>query len=188
MRFGLLVLATSAASIAVSPAVVAAQAAPPAASAQRPPARPDDVKSVDAIITALYASISGKLGEKRDWDRMRSLFTPDARMVPLVMPPGQPLQARSLTVDDYVTRSGPMIEQQGFAEREIHRVVEEFGPFVNVWSTYSGGFATPNAPVMRGINSIQLMNDGTRWWVVAISWLAETPTNPLPAKYLPKGG
>jgi len=36
------------------------------------------------------------------------------------------------------------------------------------------------------VNSIQLMNDGERWWVVSIYWLGETERMPLPKNYLPK--
>lgn len=36
----------------------------------------------------------------------------------------------------------------------------------------------------RGINSIQLMNDGKRWWIVTIFWQGEDEKNPLPEKYL----
>lgn len=42
----------------------------------------DDVKSLDGIIRALYASISGEKGVPRDWDRFRVLFAPDARLIP----------------------------------------------------------------------------------------------------------
>jgi hypothetical protein len=37
---------------------------------------------------------------------------------------------------------------------------------------------------MRGINSIQLFNDGTRWWIITIYWQHESPDDPLPEKYL----
>ena len=47
-----------------------------------PAAKPADVNSVDAIITALYSVISGPKGQPRDWDRMRSLFLPSARLIP----------------------------------------------------------------------------------------------------------
>jgi hypothetical protein len=33
---------------------------------------------------------------------------------------------------------------------------------------------------VRGINSIQLFHDGTRWWVLGIAWDNERPGNPLP--------
>ena len=51
--------------------------------AASPPTDPDDVASVDAIIDALYAVISGPAGEQRDWDRFRSLMLPEARLIPL---------------------------------------------------------------------------------------------------------
>jgi hypothetical protein len=37
---------------------------------------------------------------------------------------------------------------------------------------------------MRGINSIQLFNDGTRWWVVNIFWDSERQGLTIPDKYL----
>ena len=38
---------------------------------------------------------------------------------------------------------------------------------------------------MRGINSIQLVNDGKRWWIASVVWDTEQPDNPIPAQYLP---
>jgi hypothetical protein len=37
---------------------------------------------------------------------------------------------------------------------------------------------------MRGINSIQLFNDGSRWWILSIYWQHETPQHAIPQKYL----
>ena len=34
------------------------------------------------------------------------------------------------------------------------------------------------------LNSIQLWNDGKRWWIVSVFWQAETADNPIPEKYL----
>ena len=56
----------------------------------------------------------------------------------------------------------------------------------HVFSTYeSRRAATDEAPFARGINSIQLFDDGTRWWIISVYWQGETPTIPLPATYLP---
>jgi hypothetical protein len=41
---------------------------------------------------------------------------------------------------------------------------------------------------MRGINSLQLMNDGKRWWIVSLMWEGENPKLSLPAQYLPATG
>ena len=56
-----------------------------------PAAKPEDVSSPEAILAAVYSVISGPKGQTRDWDRMRSLFLPDARLI--LSPPCQPLQA-----------------------------------------------------------------------------------------------
>ena len=51
-----------------------------------PEANPADVASIDAIIAAAYDSISGPAGQKRDWERERSLYYPDARLIPTAKP------------------------------------------------------------------------------------------------------
>src|ERR1700680_850842 len=52
-----------------------------------PSAKAEDVKSPEAILHAVYRAISGGKGQARDWDRMRSLFVPDARLIPAVAAP-----------------------------------------------------------------------------------------------------
>jgi hypothetical protein len=93
-----------------------------------------------------------------------------------------------LSVDDYVTRAGARLEATGFFEREIHRVTEQYGNVVHAFSTYesrrTADLAEP--PFSRGINSIQLLRDGDRWWVVSIFWDSERPGNEIPARYLPR--
>jgi hypothetical protein len=165
---------------------VAAQtpAAPQPVDLSGPAAHLDDVSSVDAIITALYDVISGPSGQARDWDRMRSLFIPGGRLVPAVQRPGGVTTVRLMEVDDYITAIGPRLESIGFQEREVARRTEQFGQIAHVFSTYEGHMET-EPTVVRGINSIQLLNDGTRWWVVTVFWDSERPNNPLPAQYLP---
>ena len=154
----------------------------PAPGVAIPAARPNDVMSVDSILAALYASISTPAGTKLDPDRFRSLFAPDARLIPT-----GPRGIRSLTVEQYIRGSFPVIEQNGFYEREIARTVEQFGGIVQAFSTYeSRHSAADPAPFARGINSIQLYNDRQRWYVVTIFWQAESAGNPIPAEYLPK--
>ena len=147
--------------------------------------RPDDVSSIDNIIAALYDVISGSAGQKRDWDRFRGLFAPGARLIPTGRRPDGTHAMRTLTPEEYATNAVPRLERNGFIEREIGRRVEQFGGIAHVFSTYdSKRLATDSVPFARGINSIQLLNDGKRWWVVTIFWDSERPDNPLPARYL----
>ena len=154
-------------------------------SGHTPTANPADVSSVDNILGALYDVISGPAGKKRDWDRMRSLFVPGARLIPTVAQQGDGFVSRVLTVDQYIERATPFFEKEGFFEREAARRVDQFGQIAHVFSTYESRRAPDDAkPFLRGINSIQLMNDGKRWWVVTIFWQGEDANTPLPEKYL----
>src|SRR5687767_12968510 len=149
-------------------------------------ANPADVATLDAIMKAVYEVISGDAGQKRDWDRFRSLFHKDAKLIPSGKNPQTGVQgARFLTPEDYVTRSGPNLEQNGFHERELARHVDQYGNIAQVFSTYHAFRKKDDKdPFMRGINSFQLMNDGKRWWVINIYWQAETPDTKIPEKYL----
>jgi hypothetical protein len=153
-----------------------------------PPADAKDVESIDAIVGALYDVISGPVGQPRDWNRMRSLFVPTARMIPVGVRPDGVALMRLLGVGDYIASSGPILLEKGFRERELARRTEQFGHIAHVFSTYEGTIEGEEHP-MRGINTLQLMNDGKRWWIVSLMWEGESPTLSLPAQYLPaKGG
>ena len=159
------------------------QAMPPDTPAV-PPAKPDDVKSIDSIIAATYDVISGPAGD-RDWDRFRSLFIPEARLIPVdAGPSGGTARYRVYSVEDYVNRAGGSFKQKGFFESEVSRKQEQFGHIAHVFSTYESRRVKGEKPFARGINSFSLFNDGQRWWVVQIMWDAESPTQPIPEKYL----
>ena len=149
------------------------------------PANAKDVESVDAIIGALYNVISGPAGEKRNWDRMRTLFIPEGKLMATGKRQDGTMGKRVMTPEDYISSSGPFLEKEGFFEREIGRKTDQYGSVVHVFSTYdSKKKLEDEKPFMRGINSIQLWNDGKRWWIVSVFWQAETPDNPIPGKYL----
>jgi hypothetical protein len=155
------------------------------ASPAPPAANPKDVASMDAIIKALYDTISGPAGQQRDWNRLRSLFISGARLIPTGTRPTGEAGVRVLDVEAYIESSGPYLLKNGFFEREIARRTETFGNIAHVFSTYDSRHKADDAkPFSRGINSIQLLFDGTRWWVVTIFWDAERPDNPIPKKYL----
>ena len=155
------------------------------ATAPSPAADPKDVATMDAIVAALYDVISGPAGQKRNWDRFRSLFVPGARLIPTGRRPTGEVLSRVRTPEEYIQGSQPLLEKNGFFEREVSRRVEKFGNIAHIFSTYeSRHTADEEKPFARGINSIQLMNDGKRWWIVTVFWQGEDEKNPLPADYL----
>jgi hypothetical protein len=109
-------------------------------------------------------------------------------MIPVGVRPDGVALMRLLGVGDYIASSGPILLEKGFRERELARRTEQFGHIAHVFSTYEGTIEGEEHP-MRGINTLQLMNDGKRWWIVSLMWEGESPTLSLPAQYLPaKGG
>lgn len=147
-------------------------------------AKPADVNSIEAILAALYDVISGPKGQPRDWDRMRSLFVPNARLI-RCQPKGNDGTAsvRMMSVEDYINRAGPRLKELGFTEREITRRIDRFGHMAQVFSTYETRLDGAKEIAGRGINGIHLFWNEKRWWVVTIMWDAESPAQPIPADY-----
>ncbi len=147
-------------------------------------ANPDDVRSMDSIIAALYDVISGPAGQHRDWNRLRSLFVPNARLATVGHRPNGDVVVQHFTVDEYVARATPFFEKESFYEGEIARRADVYNHLAQVFSSYASRHAPNEKPYQRGINSIQLLNDGNRWWIVTVLWEHEMPGHPLPRKYL----
>jgi hypothetical protein len=144
-----------------------------------------DARPVIGVIAALYDVISGPAGKPRDWNRLRSLFAPQGKMMAVGMRPDGSSPATVMTVDDYIARVTRPFNDAGFYEMELARGSDSFGQIVHVFSTYESRHAPGDAkPFQRGINSIQLYNDGKRWWIVNLLWHAEGDKYPLPERYL----
>lgn len=148
-----------------------------------PKANPDDVRTPHNIIAALSASISGPAGSPRDWNRFRSLFVPDAgRMVITRVPKDGPTDVSVLGIEDYIRRSSGSATPQGFYEIPIAYDIESFGRMTHVYESYGLHRTRDDKPYVRGVNSFELLSDGTRYYVLQVYWDTERADNPLPAK------
>lgn len=172
LRFLLLLLFA-----AIPPALLQGQATTIAA-------RTSDVATIDSIISALYASISGPVGEPRQWDRFATLFHPDARLIPTRCPGAGPCSLRVLTPATYRQGSDSFLVSEGFTETELVRRTERYGSIAQAFSSYASFRRGETTPFARGINSIQLFWDGSRWWVLQVFWDSERPNNPLPPDFV----
>lgn len=133
------------------------------------PALKSDVSTLDGILHALYEVLSGPAGQPRDWERYRSLFIENARLI-VVVAVGEKPHARQLTLEDYIRRVEPIFAVEDFWERETSRQTETFGRVAHVLSAYES-LRDPNRPPFEhGANSMQLFYDDSRWWVVSIMW------------------
>jgi hypothetical protein len=149
-----------------------------------------DVQSVDAIITALYESVSFPPGSEPDWERMARIFHPGCRLVPMrkagvlaAVMTGEGFKAR---FDEAEKQMG--IRAKGFHESEAGRTVQRYGKIVHAFSVYESRFTKADPePWDRGVNSIQLVFENDRWWVLTILWDSESNgAGPVPS--LPRAG
>ena len=144
------------------------------------PASKSDLAGIDQAIRGVYEVISGPPGQKRDFDRMRSLFAPGATLKAI-----GPKGLHGGTLEDYISRNKYVLEKEGFTERELGRRTEVWGGLATAWSSYDGRTASGSFHE-RGINSFQLVKIDGKWLVASILWQEETPANRLPANMLAK--
>jgi hypothetical protein len=156
---------------------------------------PGDVDTVNHLIASLYDAVSGPAGQ-RDWDRFRSLFVPDGRIVSIIpesaatkAKPARKGDAVFLTPDMFVQQNDSYFKTHGFFERSIAHRVEEFGNLIEVWSTSELRNAKDDPqPFSRAIDSFQIVHAHGRFWIANLLFDHERPGVTLPAKYLKGAG
>ena len=156
-----------------------------AAAHAQPVADPADVSTLDGIIRAYYEVVSGPAGQPRDWARDSTLHHPGARItIPSTGPEGE----TSLETVDLATfhAASAGLAASGFFESEVARQTQQHGAIAHVWSTYEWRQAEDGPVGGRGVNSIQLVWDGDRWWIVSWMYDGRADAPPVPDAYLPE--
>jgi hypothetical protein len=132
---------------------------------------------------AYYEVVSGPAGQPRQWARDSSLHHPKAQIAIVRTVADRP-QVQVMALGDFHRESAGLAET-GFFEYEIHREVAQFGTTAHVWSTYEWRTEAGGPVGGRGINSIQLFHDGTRWWILGWMFDGRSDAGPVPTRYLP---
>jgi len=146
----------------------------------------DNVSTLDGIIKAYYDVVTVKKGGKVLYERDSLIHWPNVYIgASGVNRQGKPTM-QYVSLKQYHRLSDAGLERDGFDEREISRKVEKFGNIYHVWSTYESRNTTDGPVIDRGINSIELFNDGIRFWIMGWIYDGERKTNPIPTEYLNK--
>jgi len=140
-------------------AAAAALVAAPVAAHQQ-----DDVTSIDGVLRAYYEVVSGPAGAEPDSARDAQLHHPDAWVAIASVDREGRRRVRVVTLAEYHAGQGP--RREGFYEWETGREVRRSGNMVHVWSSYASARTPGGEPFARGVNSITLFHDGTRWWIM----------------------
>ncbi|CAN5348969.1 hypothetical protein BH09BAC6_BH09BAC6_27850 [soil metagenome] len=144
----------------------------------------DNVSTLDGMIKAYYDVVTVKKGGTVSYERDSLLHVPNAHVGAAGYDKQGKLRISYMTLKEYHRRSDASLSRDGFDEREIARKVEKFGSIYHVWSTYESRNTADGPVIERGINSIELFNDGKRFWILAWFYDGERKDNPIPAEYL----
>lgn len=144
----------------------------------------DNVSTLDGIMKAYYDVVTVKKGEKVSYERDSLLHIADARVGSGYIDKQGKQRFNYMTLKEYHRLSDASLSRDGFDEREISRKVEKFGSIYHVFSTYESRNIKNGPVIERGINSIELFNDGTRFWILAWFFDGERKDNPIPKEYL----
>lgn len=146
-------------------------------------ADPADWASPEAVVHALYTTISADAGETRDWDRFRALFLDGARLS-MAMDSSIASGIMSMDIEETIAQTEAGYAATGFHELPLTTRVEQHGLMASVTSSFEVRLRREDtAPLMRGLNHFQLLNDGERWWIVSNVGVLETADSPLPEAF-----
>ncbi|HEX8307636.1 MAG TPA: hypothetical protein VF645_04380 [Allosphingosinicella sp.] len=132
--------------------------------------RNGEFATIDALMTALYASISGPPGGQ-DFELSSRICHPDVRLVRTRLDDaGRPV-AFSFSGDEYEADAKALLADIPFYEVETDRRVVRFGNVAQVFSAYEARTAPQGgALIKRGMNCAHLFDDGARWWLMHMIW------------------
>jgi hypothetical protein len=129
-----------------------------------------ETQGIESIVAAMYALISGRTSEARDWKRWRELNAPGARMIAIEKASDGSRVARVMSPDEFIESRSQFFLKEDFFEWETDREERRYGELVHVWSSYEAAHSPGGPTIRKGVNSIQLWNDGTRWWILTVAW------------------
>ncbi|MDN3596831.1 hypothetical protein [Zunongwangia endophytica] len=134
------------------------------------------VKSIDGIIDELLDQITIEKGEQMDTTAIRNLFHPSA-----IFTVADSTMAETVSLDEFLSLLKDPYYEQGYLEKEIHKVVDEYNGIAQVFQSFYG--KDSEGTEEKGINSYQLTYYGERWWIVSLLWTIESKSVGIPAKY-----
>lgn len=140
---------------------------------------------IRAVLDRLYLSFSFDAGGQPDWPAMQALFLPGAAFVdPIkvgVPPRGKPAAEFLEGFQSWVATDPKL--KAGFRERIVAARIEHFGRIAHAFVTFEGYVPGPAAAKAetRGVDSIQLVLEGSAWKVASFTTQYEEPGVTVPA-------
>jgi hypothetical protein len=141
-----------------------------------------------AMTAALYRVVSVPPAQ-RNWEALRPLYHPQARLVRTgVNPDGTPF-VHVFTLDQYIENIRQLLDDETqFSEVEVAQESVVFGNVARLTSVYEFNWQSPQEQRRgRGVNFFTLVREAGQWRVMSIVWDNERPGLSLPPEvYAPR--
>lgn len=143
----------------------------------------NDVKSIASIGQAYYEIVSGPIGQSRDFDRLRNLFHPEAKLIySFWSEDDNSFKLMPMDIEGYIGKLD-YLDKKGFYEEELNVSSETYGSITHSISTYKFWMEDKTAEG-RGFTSYQYFFDGNRYWIMSMFWQMESDQYPIPDEFL----
>jgi len=139
-----------------------------------------DVQTIDAIMKASYEVVSGEKGAKRQWKRDNFLHHPEAVYSYYDK---EKQKQTTIRLQEFHNEIDKMTFETAFYENEVSREVRVFGNIAHVWSTYETRLEKNGKVERRGINSVQLISENNRWYILSWTFFGENDNNIIPKTF-----
>lgn len=126
-----------------------------------------DKEEIKEILDHFYSIISGKKGVKRDWDKFRELFSPEARLSIYF----QDSKLTTLHVEEYITRLDNLLSKNDFYETGEILNYHIVGNIAQVNSVYRAKKNKEDSEIiLEGTNYVQFVRLENEWKIKNMLW------------------
>lgn len=140
-------------------------------------------QSAEAVVRELYRHVTIEKGQVTDWEKVRTLFIPEAVIVLRVSKEGSQTFDVQGWIDDFVAwNDKARAVETGFSEKIVAMKPRVFRDIANVFVLYEASITGADRPPTRGVDSIELIRKDGRWWIAAITNDLVNAEHPVPAE------
>ncbi|AXG70284.1 hypothetical protein KORDIASMS9_02523 [Kordia sp. SMS9] len=139
------------------------------------------VKTIDGTLTRMLQLLSVEKGNAIDTKSLKELFLPNVTFSVRASDEKYPNPFETVNLEDFLESLNDNYYKQGYEEKELGKVVNEFNGIANVFQSFIGSDSEGNTE--KGINSYQLVYLKDRWWIANMIWTMETDEVKIPKKY-----
>lgn len=128
-----------------------------------------DVATPDRALDLYFGVLHGAPGQSRDWRLFHELFIADAHLRTVLATEGGE-HVGDWMIADFVEHARELYEPNGISQIETSRRLEIHGNTAHAWCEFqSRTSADRSGLVTSGIQSLQMIRLGGRWWITGVA-------------------